>query len=146
MSAGLFVYESCEDIGVNCIGAGIFDWDEIPVEFELNVTEDQTYFIVISTWAAPQFTPYDLVIQEVFCDQPEELPATNIGETSADLSWTNPSGATSWQIVIQDPADDLPAGAGTTIATNTNYTATQTFDGQPLETATLYEYYVRAAC
>ena len=147
-SSGLFVYESCADIGVNCVAGGIVDWQELPVSIpEFDVTAGQTYYIVISTWGPfPQVTPYNLVIQQVNCTPPVGLPTTGIGETSAQLSWTNPTAATSWQIVVQAPGAGIPAGAGTTVATNTNHTVTQTFAGANLTEATPYEYYVRSNC
>ena len=147
-SSGLFVYESCADIGVNCVAGGIFDWEEIPISIpEFNVTAGQTYYIVISSWGPfPQVTPYNLVIQQVNCTPPVGLPTTGIGETSAQLSWTNPTAATSWQLVIQAPNAGIPTGAGATVTTNTNYNATQTFAGVNLTQATPYEYYVRSNC
>jgi gliding motility-associated-like protein len=147
-SSGLFVYDSCADIGINCVAGGIVDWQELPVSIpEFDVTAGQTYYIVISTWGPfPQVTPYDLVIQQVNCTPPVGLPTTGVGETSAQLSWTNPTAATSWQIVVQAPGAGIPAGAGTTVSTNSNHTVTQTFAGANLVEATPYEYYVRSNC
>lgn len=141
-SAGLFVYTDCDDIGVNCVEGGIFDWEEIPVSIpNLAVAAGTTYYIVISTWGEwPQTTPYNLVIQQVNCAPPTGFSASNIGQTSAELSWQNPSNASSWEIVIQAPGTGIPAGAGTTVNTNTNYLA----DG--LTVATPYEVYIRADC
>ncbi|GGB86667.1 hypothetical protein GCM10007424_28420 [Flavobacterium suaedae] len=139
--SGMFVYESCDDIGVSCVAGGVGGFAGDPVSIpDFAVTAGQTYYIVISTWASPQTTPYTLTIQQVFCAPPEELPTTNIGQTSADLSWTNPSGATAWEVVVQAPGSGIPTGAGLTATTNTNYEA------GGLTPATPYEYYVRADC
>src|SRR5690606_13643466 len=66
--AGMFVYESCDDIGVNCAAGGTngFSSDEIRVD-ELIVTAGQTYYILISTWASPQTVAYTLNITENTC-------------------------------------------------------------------------------
>ena len=65
--SGLFVYEDCNDIGVACI-AGVSNTNSSARVIEdLLVTAGQTYFIVISTWASPQSTGYDLVITENTC-------------------------------------------------------------------------------
>ncbi|KGO90984.1 choice-of-anchor L domain-containing protein, partial [Flavobacterium subsaxonicum] len=145
--SGMFVYDSCADIGVECIGGGISSWTPTPISIPtLSVTAGTTYYIVISTSPSPQTTPFTLTIQQVNCEKPVGLLTTNIGMTSADLSWTNPSGATSWQLYVQTPNAGIPAGAGTTVTDNTEFTVTQTNLGANLVTASPYEYYVRADC
>jgi len=144
--SGVFVYNSCTNVGVSCAGGAVTGFTPAPLAIPtFAVTAGQTYIIVISTWATPQTTPYTLVIQPVNCAPPVGLPSVG-GLTSAQLSWTNPSGATSWQVVVQDPGDGMPAGAGTTVSTNTNYVTTAEFDGTALVASTPYEYYVRADC
>ncbi|NDJ00028.1 hypothetical protein GWA97_13135, partial [Flavobacterium sp. LaA7.5] len=139
--AGLFVYDDCADIGVSCIAGGVGGFAATPVSIPtLSVTAGTTYYFVISTWAAPQSTAYTLTIQQVFCAPPVGLPTTGITQTTANLSWTNPSGATAWEVVVQAPGSGIPTGSGDPAATNTNYLE----DG--LTESTLYEYYVRAAC
>ena len=145
--SGVFVYTGCANVGVSCV-AGAVTTDpattlSIPT---LAVTAGQQYIVVISTWATPQTTPYTLTIQEVNCTPPVGLPVSEIGETSAQLSWTNPTNATSWQVVVQDPGDGIPQGPGVTVSTNTNYVATAEADSTPLAGATPYEYWVRANC
>jgi len=144
--AGVFVYDDCADIGVSCIAGANSEWNQTSLSIPtLSVTQGQTYYFVVSTvWA--QTTPYTLVIQQVNCAPPVGLATTNIGQTSAELSWTNPSNATSWQIVVQAPAGGIPSGAGTTVTDNSNLTVTQTFAGANLVASTPYEYYVRADC
>lgn len=58
---GLFVYNSCADIGLNyaaCEGI-VSDGDSLTVN-DFAVTAGQTYFILISSWADPQTVPYTL--------------------------------------------------------------------------------------
>jgi gliding motility-associated-like protein len=145
--SGVFVYTSCANVGVNCAGGATTGFAPAPLTIPtFAVTAGQTYYFVISTWADPQTTPYTLTIQQVNCTKPVGLPTTGIGQTSAQLSWTNPSSASSWEVVIQDPGDGIPSGAGLTVGTNSNYLATAEFDGTALVAATPYEYYVRANC
>jgi gliding motility-associated-like protein len=145
--SGVFIYTSCANIGVNCSGGATTGATPAALSIPtFAVTAGTTYYIVISTWATPQTTPYTLSIQQVFCTKPVGLPTTNIGMTSADLSWTNPSSATSWEVYVQTPGAGLPVGAGVTANTNTNYTATAQANGTALAASTAYEYYVRANC
>lgn len=144
--SGLFVYTSCTNVGTSCVGGATTAGTPLPLSIpNFAVTAGTTYYFVISTWATPQTTPYTLTIQQVNCAPPVGL-ASVPGLTSAQLSWTNPSGATSWQVVVQDPGDGIPQGAGLTVGTNTNYSATAEFDGTPIVGSTPYEYYVRADC
>ncbi|MDG4951460.1 choice-of-anchor J domain-containing protein [Weeksellaceae bacterium KMM 9724] len=66
--AGVFVYESCEDIGTNCIAGGVNSFSSAVIEIEeLVVMAGQTYYILISTYASPQSTDYTLTISENTC-------------------------------------------------------------------------------
>ncbi len=64
--SGIFVYTDCADIGSACV-AGIGNSSTNERNFDLNVTNGITYYIVISTYASPQSTAYDLVITENTC-------------------------------------------------------------------------------
>ncbi|MFN3943187.1 MAG: choice-of-anchor L domain-containing protein, partial [Flavobacterium sp.] len=77
-----------------------------------------------------------LVAQQ--CFDPTALTATNITQTTAQLQWGNPSGATEWEIEIV-PQPGNPTGSGVVVNTNP-YVATG------LQPATQYQYYVRARC
>ncbi|WNM19502.1 choice-of-anchor J domain-containing protein [Flavobacterium capsici] len=81
------------------------------------------------------------------CFDPTNLTANNITLTSAQLSWGNPSGATSWEIEIV-PAASSPTGTGIVYNNATpTYTATATQPAGVAFTATTsYKYYVRAIC
>ncbi|PKP19201.1 MAG: hypothetical protein CVU07_00395, partial [Bacteroidetes bacterium HGW-Bacteroidetes-23] len=137
--SGLFVYNSCDNVGVSCI-AGVASSDQTPRVIDLPVTAGQTYYIVISTWASPQSVAYTLTLQVVNCPPPASLSADNIGQTSAELSWSNPSGATSWEVAVQPAGSPIPSGSGEPADTNSNFLA----DG--LTESTAYQYYVRADC
>ncbi len=69
--AGMFVYDSCANIGVSCltgIGNSFSQGDMLIDNFE--VTAGQTYYLVISTWASPQSVGYTLTITENTCIDP----------------------------------------------------------------------------
>ena len=74
------------------------------------------------------------------CLQPGSLTVSAIGDTSVNLGWSNPTGATQWEVEY-GPAGFTP-GTGTLvtgIATNP-YTLTG------LTAATTYDFYVRGIC
>ncbi len=68
--SGLFVYESCEDIGAVC-ASGIANSGTSVREIILPVTAGNTIYIVISTWPTPQSVAYNLTITENTCTDPE---------------------------------------------------------------------------
>ena len=68
---GIFIYADCVDIGTTCL-AGDYNGDstaDLSVE-DFSVTTGTTYYMVISTWASPQSTSYDLSITENTCTNP----------------------------------------------------------------------------
>ncbi|KGO92789.1 fibronectin type III domain-containing protein, partial [Flavobacterium subsaxonicum] len=142
---GVFVYNSCANVGVSCVGGASSSAATALSIPQLSVTAGTTYYIVISTNATPQTTPYTLTIQQVNCPKPEG-GATVATATSAQLNWTNPGNATSFQVVVQTPGAGVPSGAGTTTTSNVNYPVTATTAGVAFTEATSYEYYVRADC
>jgi large repetitive protein len=73
------------------------------------------------------------------CLDPTTLTASNFTETTASLSWANPSGATSWEIEVV-PAAGSPTGTGIVYNGILPYTASG------LTQDTDYKYYVRALC
>ena len=73
------------------------------------------------------------------CLNPTTLTATGILYNQANLSWANPSGATSWEIEII-PAAATPTGTGII------YNGTLPYIATGLTPNTAYKYYVRAIC
>lgn len=138
-SAGVFVYASCADIGQTCLDGGTGNMPNTVSIDGFNVTAGEDYYIVISSYSVPT-TPYTLTIQAVACDEPVGSPAANIGMTTVELSWSNPSGATSWGLAVQPKGTGVPSGTGDTVTDNTNYVWDE------LIPSTAYEYWVRADC
>ncbi|TDP60263.1 choice-of-anchor J domain-containing protein [Flavobacterium dankookense] len=74
------------------------------------------------------------------------LAVSSITQTSANLNWDNPSGATSWEIEII-PAAANPTGTGIVYNGILPYLATATQPaGVAFTPTTAYKYYVRAIC
>ena len=145
--SGIFVYDSCQNIGVNCL-AGVANSNASVRNINgLNLVAGTTYYFVISTRATPQSVDYTLNIQRVFCAQPVNLTASNFTQNSAQLGWENGVGnnATSWQVFVQPLNAGLPLTSGTNVNTSSPV-VTQLQNGTALQASTLYEYYVRAAC
>ena len=139
-NSSIHVYNACPGTpGATCL-AGVANTNSNPRNINpFAVTAGTTYYIIVSSSATSQTVGYTLTIQQVFCTQPSALTATNITTTSADLSWGNPSGATSWQVSVGMAPYGLPTGAGTTVNTNTGWT----YNGV---SGVVYQYYVRADC
>ena len=68
--AGIFAYDSCENIGVQCYAAALNGNSADNLSFDMNVFAEMTYYIVISTWPSPYTVGYDLVITENTCSDP----------------------------------------------------------------------------
>ena len=83
--AGIFVYDSCDDIGVECVaGAGNTYADPIPdIDFDMNVYAGTTYYFVISTWSSNP-TGYDLSITENTCTDPTIDVTVNACDSTTD--------------------------------------------------------------
>ncbi|ESU26470.1 hypothetical protein FLJC2902T_24390 [Flavobacterium limnosediminis JC2902] len=70
------------------------------------------------------------------CVEPTGVIASNVTHSSADIAWNVTTG--NYQYVLDQVATD-PAGAGTSIATNS-------FNATPLAPATTYYFHVRTDC
>lgn len=145
--SGVFVYDECANIGVNCLNGGISDSFGSPVYlYSFPVTAGEDYYIVVSSSHLNLTTAYSLLIQQVTCEEPVALAPGDISMTSAELNWTNPTGATSWQLVVQQPGDGVPPAAGLMVASNTDVLVNEEFDGTDLLSGTNYEYWIRSDC
>ncbi|MEQ8623671.1 MAG: T9SS type A sorting domain-containing protein [Vicingaceae bacterium] len=73
------------------------------------------------------------------CRAPRDLTASNISANDADLGWTDPAGASSWQIEIDTLGFTSGSGFDTVVTSNP-----AAISG--LTSNTVYEYRVRAIC
>lgn len=86
---GLFLLDACPDNGAaNCIMQATESGGN-PAIYDTHLTGGTTYYIVISTWPTPDFTPFDIAIDPVTC------PTCNDGikngtETGIDCGGTCP--------------------------------------------------------
>lgn len=138
--AGVYVYSSCANIGVNCVAGGTGNANLSSVA----MTAGTTYYIVVSTSNVTLTTPYTLTLQQVFCAPPTGLATANPTPSSADITWAAGT-YTSWQFAVVPTGAGLPTGNGQNVTTNT-VTATQTLAGAALSASTSYDVYVRANC
>ncbi|GGE15771.1 GEVED domain-containing protein [Psychroflexus salis] len=139
--SGIFVYESCEDIGNQCLN-GVASSNTDIRQFEVSLTGGQDYYIVISTWPSPQTTGYDLEITEVLCGAVSGLETTFVGSTVIDFAWDAVPNAVNYQWELYNNGDDpetvTPVDSGSTADTFVNFT--------DLDSATAYDFYVQSEC
>lgn len=74
------------------------------------------------------------------CSDPSTLSASNIGSSSADLSWTENGTATTWDLEIVTSGTTPTGTATNAMITNNPFNATG------LSPATAYDFYVRSDC
>src|SRR5699024_890274 len=146
--AGVFVFTGCpfeSTVGGHTLGYGSAD---TPLEVNLlPVVADETYYIVISTWAAPQSTPYTLNITELSsCDEasagvPDEaalmvcagaeftIGVTGATEPASGLErvWqSSPAGDNDWTEIANSSSESLTVEDGVLEATDYRYVVTCT--------------------
>ena len=127
-------------------------------ELQINETGFQQFFVLLDAYAnqnvhiafVHEVTGglgdrwiLDKVKVDRQCLQPANLLVSAIGDTSVNLSWSNPTGASQWEVEYGAVGFTPGTGAGTIvtgITTNNSYTLTG------LTAATSYDFYVRAIC
>ncbi|MCH2045837.1 MAG: choice-of-anchor J domain-containing protein, partial [Saprospiraceae bacterium] len=72
------------------------------------------------------------------CTPPDNLSAANITQTTADISWSDYNGSTSWEVEIVFE-NEVPTGVGSVIGFNPAAVSN-------LEPGTSYDFYVRDLC
>ena len=138
--SGIFVYNSCSDIGVNCI-AGVANSGDANRAFELPVTIGEDYYFVISTWSAPQTVGYTLTIEELLCSKPTDVTTQSISYNSATSEW---DGQTDISYEINWGTGTFTAGEGQN--TDQVDVGNTSFVFNALNSSTTYRYYIRANC
>ncbi len=143
-NTGVFVYDSCANIGTNCIagvGNNTGGVRSIPV---LNVVAGNTYYIVISSTAAVGTFAYTLTIQDVNCAPPTDLTAAAIDTSNVTIGWQGT--APGYQYYVQTAGSTIPSGDGTANTTTSVVVNQLTDGGTPLAVGTNYQFWVRADC
>lgn len=140
----LFVYDSCADVGVNCI-AGTNTTDPfVPKSISnLFVEAGQTYIVVLSSQLnSGAGICFELEITSPICAPPSQIIYSNLTEDSVSISWENTGGfADSWEYVVVSAGSGEPTGSG--ISTSTNI---ENITNTGLSPATAYDVYVRSIC
>lgn len=138
-TSGVFVYDSCGDVGISCIAGATSGWDGTTASIpSIPVTANQTYYFVISSWFSDT-TAYTITVQQESCPKPADLTAGDTTVSSISLNWTEAGTATSWQYALQPLGAGIPMGNG--ISVNS---ASITINDLP--ESTQYAIYVRAVC
>lgn len=127
-------------------------------ELQINETGFQQFFVLLDAYAnqnvhiafVHEVTGglgdrwiLDKVKVDRQCLQPGNLLVSAIGDTSVNLSWSNPTGASQWEVEYGPVGFTPGTGVGTIvtgITTNNSYTLSG------LTAATSYDFYVRAIC
>ncbi|MEZ5023845.1 MAG: fibronectin type III domain-containing protein, partial [Chitinophagales bacterium] len=109
-----------------------------------DVDPNTTYIVVVEGFDGTETGWYEVTIDEIelpeppTCAAPTALTASNVTETTADLSWTPGGDETTWHLEITDGAfTGVPTVSG---ITDTFYLATA------LDSLTDYSFYVIADC
>ncbi|WP_447635486.1 fibronectin type III domain-containing protein [Flavobacterium microcysteis] len=146
-NSGVFVYNSCTNVGVSCIAGVANTGSGTRIIPALAVTQGQTYIVVISSTSATQTVGYYLELQYVTCPEPTNLTAPTITQTQVTLAWDNPDPAyATWEVAIQPAGDGIPGFGVHGVAVTTNRDFTSTLAGNPIVGSTAYQYWVRALC
>ncbi len=103
-------------------------------------------FQIVGTASATRIYIDNVVFEPIPpCPAPQDLNATNIQSTTADLSWSAGHNETQWQVVVQLAGTGIPASNYTGPVTTNNLTYPANTAGD-LNPANPYEFYVRAYC
>ncbi len=142
--SGIFVYESCSNIGSECI-AGEANSLVSTRQFELSLEGGQSYFFVISSWGigANPSVEYEFEITEVLCGAVSGFEVSNLTGLGADLNWNTVAGAENYEWIIVDAGGD-PENEDDITASGTTTDTSVTVD--TLDDSTNYDAYVRSEC
>lgn len=144
---GIFIFDQCSDIANDCLFSKADNSSTVRNIPEVIVKAGKTIYIVISSAGAPEDTQFNFVIQEATCVPPNGLTATAVDLNSAKLAWQDTSGASSWEIIVQNADTGLPIASGVKAADPTNFVVSQlTETGEALQADTGYQYWVRSDC
>lgn len=135
----ILVYDGCSDVGLNCVAAVANPTLSPRIIPQLEVTAGHTYIFLISKETFPTTAGYSLAIENLNCFYPTELSITQVGTTTADLTWNNPAGVGNFEVLVQPASASMPTGSGVPVSGMT-FTATN------LDPGTSYLFWVRTVC
>jgi gliding motility-associated-like protein len=141
---GVFVYDGCTNVGVDCLGglntAEANVAKKIP---NLYVQAGQTYIIVVSTiFSGESNIDFTLKVETAPCAPPAVFTYKDLLQDSVKISWNNVGNfASAWQYVVLPAGSPAPTGAGTATATNID-----NLINTGLTAGNAYDFYVRSVC
>ena len=141
--SGVFIYESCSMVGVECLAGLYTTATSQPKKIEnFQVTAGTEYTIVMSTnLSAGASICFDFNLSFTTCPTPSVFSYANLLQESVTFSWNNPASISdSWEYAVVPATDPAPTAAGTPTATNENV------DISGLIAGTAYNLYVRPVC
>ncbi|GGG39702.1 hypothetical protein GCM10010976_09210 [Bizionia arctica] len=141
--SSLLVYNSCEDVGVNCLAGTYTTQGSDPKSISnLEVQAGETYIIIVSSvFGSGAGLCFELVISGQECAPPADFGYNNLTENSVAYSWDNIGGfSNAWEYIAVPTGSGEPTGSGTPTSTNVD----NAISG--LTTATTYDLYVRSVC
>ena len=137
---GLFVFNGCPDEPETSCIATDYQAGGNPAIHNLTFSAGITYYIVVSTAAVHvPHTPFDIVIVENLCPDPEMLHVINVTGTYVDLTWTASVPGT-WNIEWGEGNFVFGEGAIIYGVTENPYTL------YGLSPTTEYDFYVQQDC
>lgn len=127
--SGVFVYNSCSDIGTSCASSGSINTSTSNHSFQVAVQTGNSYYFVVSSADPTAAFNYTLTINGTTCSNypaPTGAAAQNFitGQTLADLDVSGPN--ITW---YSDAAKTTVLPSNTALVNATTYYATQTFQG-----------------
>ena len=143
-STGVFVYDSCANVGVSCIAGVSTSAANVPKRIQnLFVQAGHTYVIVVSSnLLATASICFTLKVEGGNCAPPANYTYKDLLQNSVSFSWDNVGGfATAWEYKAVPTGSGAPAGAGTLTTTNLNNVI-----NTGLAPGTSYDLYVRSVC
>ncbi|MHA3789715.1 choice-of-anchor J domain-containing protein [Flavobacterium hauense] len=141
---GVFVYDGCTNVGVNCL-AGL-NTSEANVAKKIPnflVQAGHTYIIVVSTvFSGESNIHFTLKVETAPCAPPAVFTYKDLIQDSVKLSWNNVGNfASAWQYVVLPAGSPAPTGAGTATTTNID-----NLINTGLAAGAAYDFYVRSVC
>lgn len=140
-NAAVFVYESCNDIGVNCYAGSANGFNAVPIElFEVPVIEGNEYKIVISS-TTTQNVVYQLDVTLITCARPSELDSQIVGVGEIELDWQGNGTETQWEVQYGEQGFAFDSEEATSLIVDEEFVVLNN-----LPSSTQFSYAVRAIC
>ena len=142
-NSGVFVYESCANVGVQCIDGTITTATATPAYVSnLFVQAGQTYVIVISSpYGTGTSVCFDFTADFSTCAPPASFTYSHLLQNTVSFSWDNEANLVSnWEYAAVPTGSPAPTSGLNSTSTNIDNALTG------LTAGTTYDLYVRSVC